>query len=606
YAPGVTGGADGDYHYPDGAAYARNAADIVETRVAVDRRAWYLLVRLSTMNDPRRTALEARLGRHVLLVHGRRGAFDGKRVRVAADARQALFEVRVRRSLYDPGTKVRRLFVASGVWDPAARSWYEPSPGGSPFFDLAYVPAEGMKSYWRDTRQSGDIAAESFARDRVSVRFGALTAHRCRRERRCRPYSGPTVGLFSRVVRSGQRLGRGVGLQQRYAQDSGTYPPNLYRSPFQPYAIYVPRHRTGAMVLLLHFLGGNYMSYPISSMPQVGDWAEKLGAIVVMPLARGEGGWYEGEAERDVFEVGRDAARHYRVDRDRVYLAGMSMGGFGTWRLGQLYPDQFARGIVWSGPMTPNTVWAYPTPPPSPSCGAGQRADCGYNLMDLFGNTRDLPLFVVHGGADELVPSSGAEHWMADYAARGHATYRYLFYPDRRHETSYPGSTEPWVLKWLGGLPRRETNPVHVTYRIRREFLQPRFGIFYRRAYWTRGLRLAPHASEGLIDASRSGGADRTKTLGDSVGADGLGPYRLRGADVTAPAATPNFVKLHLSGLVHAVLDTRRMGWTAGTTGRVTGDTDTPLDLVLRRPSGSVTVHLERGHFDVVVARAGS
>jgi hypothetical protein len=75
---------------------------------------------------------------------------------------------------------------------------------------------------------------------------------------------------------------------------------------------------------------------------------------------------------------------------------------------------------------------------------------------------------------------------------------------------------------------------------------------------------------------------------------------------VTAPAATPNFVKLHLSGLVHAVLDTRRMGWTAGTTGRVTGDTDTPLDLVLRRPSGSVTVHLERGHFDVVVARAGS
>jgi hypothetical protein len=60
YVPGATGGADGDYRYPSDAVLARNAADIVEVRLAADRRAWYLLVRLGTLNDPGRTAIEAR------------------------------------------------------------------------------------------------------------------------------------------------------------------------------------------------------------------------------------------------------------------------------------------------------------------------------------------------------------------------------------------------------------------------------------------------------------------------------------------------------------------------------------------------------------------
>jgi predicted esterase len=369
------------------------------------------------------------------------------------------------------------------------------------------------------------------------------------------------------------------------------------------------------MVLLLHFLGGNHMSYALSAMPQLADWAEKLGVIVVMPLARGEGGWYEGEAEKDVFEAWRDVAAHYSVDPDRVYLTGMSMGGFGTWRLGQLYPDLFARGIVWAGPMIPNGVWAYPQDPPAPSCGDDQPPDCGYNLMDLFGNTRDLPLFVVHGGADELVPSTGAEHWMADYATGGHATYRYLFYPDRSHETSFPASTEPWVLRWLDGLPARDTDPVTVTYRLDRRFFQPRLGIQYTRAYWVHGLALAPDATTGRIDATRSTGTDTTTVLPDSYGADALGPYRLRGNDVTPPPVDPDYVHVELAHISRAILDTRRMGWSGGAQ-RVVGDTDSPVDLILEESSAgpaavlgaaatqsgdSVTLHLGSGHFDVTV-----
>jgi predicted esterase len=480
------------------------------------------------------------------------------------------------------------VFVAAGLWDPAR--------GMSRFYDLAYVPAEGMDSYWRDARQSADLAAGTFADDAFSVDFGALA-----RGRRGPPYSGPREGLFSRVFRSGQPLGRGVTLQSRYAQDTGTSPPNLYRSPYQPYAIYVPHRQTGGLVLLLHFLGGNHMSYPLTSMPGLAQWAERLGVIVAMPLGRGEGGWYEGEAEKDVFEVWRDVASHYAVDPDRVYLAGMSMGGFGTWRLAQLYPDLFARAIIWSGPVVPDTFWVYPADPIAPSCDAEQGANCGYNLVDLFGNTRDVPLLVVHGGADELVTSTGAEYWMGLYGARGGATYRYLFYPARRHETSYPGTTTPWVEDWLAGLPSRQTNPVHVSYKVIRALAQRRYGIAYDRAYWVSGIALVAGAADGTVDARRATSPDRITVRPEAFGVDALGPYRLTGHDVTPAPPGANRVDLELTRIARVTLDTRRMGWTARAPQRLTGRTDTAVQLILAAGRRRVALALPPGAFDVTV-----
>ena len=615
---GVDGGAVGAYRYPSGNVYANDAADIVETRVAVGARAWFVLVRLNTLRDPALTAIEAKVDwRHVLLVHGQQGTFDGRPVAVAADSRQALFEVRIPFSVYNPGRGIHRVFVAAGLWNAGAGTWYYPATGQqvaldhaegkpvregpsteSPFFDLAYVADEGMDSYWRDAAQAADIASAQFGEDAFPVNFGALAQHTCPAAG-C--YQGPTQGLFGRVFRSGQQLGRGVTLLRRYGQNTGTYTRNVYRSPYQPYAIYVPHHQTGALVLLIHHLGGSYMSYPISSMPALAQWAEKLGVIVAMPEARGEGGWYQGEAEKDVFEVWRDVAEHYRVDPNRVYLAGMSMGGYGTWRLTQLYPDLFARAIVWSGLMTP--------------------AGGTLNLENLFGNSSNVPLLVVHGVADPDVPVTGPEQWMARYAAVAHGTYRYLLYLDRTHETTYPGSTAPWVESWLKGLPPRQTNPVRVTYTIKRSFFQPRFGITYSHAYWAQDLLLAAGAKTGSIDANRSTASAATTVLPTTYGADSLGPYRLKGSDVTPARADQNYIHLQLSSLAHAVLDTRQMGWTSTRPQHIVGRTDQPLELVLSgdyagrvsvtgassyTSRDAVALALPRGRFSVTVTVASA
>ena len=620
-------GAAGDYAYPADSdpnhpIYGKNAADIVEVRVAADAAATFLLVRLNMMNDPQVTAIEARFdGGHALVVHGQQGVIDGHPVGVVADIAQSLFEVRIPRTAYDPGDASRKVFVAAGLWDTSANTWYYPSPGSPPYYDLAYVPSEGMSSYWHDAQQSADIAANSFDKDAFPVDFGALREHGCPSGMSCPAYSGPQQGLITRVFRSGQPLGRGTILQPRWGQSNGGLGYQLYRSPYQPYSLYVPKHPTGAIVFLLHFLGGNHMSYEITSMPELADWAEQLGVTVVMPLGRGEAGWYESEAEKDFFEVWRDYGSHYQWDPDRVYLTGMSMGGFGTWRLGQLYPDLFSRGIIWSGPITPDSIWVGPTPvmypQQSPPACDRDSAGCGYNLSDLFGNTRNVPLFVVHGGMDELVPSTGAQSWMKQYGAVGGATYRFAFYPTHRHETSYPGTTEHFTLDWLRGLPPRQVDPVHVSYILQRRFMQPDLGGFsYHGAYWVGGLQLAPGASQGTVDADRATAADQATPFGPLPGVDSLGPYILSGSDVAPAAAAPNQVTLQLSQFAALTLDPARMGWVQSVAQHLKGKTDTAIAVTLAADYGSgttvqgatfgrdgraIVLHLPAGAFDVTV-----
>lgn len=595
YVPGVTGGANGDYHYPaQDDVYARNAADIVEVRAAIDATNWYLLVRLNTLIDPTTTAIEAKAGGKSLLLHGQTGTFDGHAVTVVADAQQATFEARVPRSMFDPTIHNDELFVAAGLWNPTANNWFQPSSsGGSPYFDLAYVPKEEMTSYWRDAQQSTDILFQSYANDSIPVDWRSMAARRCPVAGACPQYSGPTSGLFSRQFRSGQHIGEGVAFQTRYSQDSGAYTRNVYKARYQPYAIYRPQHPTGAMVLLLHHLGGSYMAYSITAMPALSAWAEKLGVTIVMPEGRGEGGWYEGEAEKDAFEAWRDAAQHYSLDRERVYLAGMSMGGYGTWRLSQLYPDLFARGIIWAGLLT--------TPDD--------------NLQLLFGNTRNVPLMVVHGALDPLVPAPGPEAWMPDYAAKTTGDFRYYFYPSKSHETNFPGTTGPHIVDFLSGLPARERNPVSVTYTLRRSYLQPSFGISYDGAYWAHGMILAKEAKVGRVEANRARTADTVKPLTQSVGADALGVYRLTGQDVTRARPLQNFVTLTATGLSRAGLNTTQMGWSRAAQ-RIVGETDQPMDLIVHgdyaralRVTGApaaqvhsqITVHLPKGTFDVSI-----
>ena len=56
----------------------------------------------------------------------------------------------------------------------------------------------------------------------------------------------------------------------------------------------------------------------------------------------------------------------FSVDRDRIYLSGLSMGGFGTWYTAMAYPDLFAAiapccgsGMAWNAGVLKMPIWAF-------------------------------------------------------------------------------------------------------------------------------------------------------------------------------------------------------------------------------------------------------
>lgn len=98
----------------------------------------------------------------------------------------------------------------------------------------------------------------------------------------------------------------------------------------------------------------------------------KLPFLVVAPQCP-RGQWWEPEAVNALVE---NVIRTYRVDRDRVYLTGLSMGGFGTWVASSQRPDLYAAILPICGGIDPDNVAAL----------------------------TKMPIWTVHGDADTAVP----------------------------------------------------------------------------------------------------------------------------------------------------------------------------------------------------------
>ncbi len=86
--------------------------------------------------------------------------------------------------------------------------------------------------------------------------------------------------------------------------------------------------------------------------------------IVAMPQCRPESFWV---AEiPNIRHFIQELVNKYRADESRIYLTGLSMGGYGTWYTASRYPELFAAiapvcggGMVWKAPLLKMPIWAF-------------------------------------------------------------------------------------------------------------------------------------------------------------------------------------------------------------------------------------------------------
>src|SRR5207248_1822646 len=139
------------------------------------------------------------------------------------------------------------------------------------------------------------------------------------------------------------------------------------------------------------------------------------------PGARG--GW-SGRSAREALQALEEVVQKYHGDRSRLYLTGVSMGGYGTWDIATEHPNLFAAAM--------------------PLCGG-----TSYHTNETAQALKSLPLWVFHGDKDATVPVVNSRALAAAVKAAGNPNVRYTEYPDVDHNCWDIAYNDPKVIEWL-------------------------------------------------------------------------------------------------------------------------------------------------------------
>jgi hypothetical protein len=523
----------GTLTYPTGEAYANNAADFVELRVKplADRTAFR--VTFNTLKEPERTAFTIALGSSegdvrwphgagvsspadlFLTVHGGSAELidaqtgepvQGPAPTASVDETRRQVDVRVPHGAWNPGNALVRIAAGAGLWDTGAGGYLGPqatasegrpggaAPGNPPpaLFNMAFRFREPMPkianpvtntiaegavlagadgAFWRERMQAAELAQGDVSEFFAEVDFGKLEAG-------THDDSGvPTTGAINRILASRFSFGQGVDHERDCSVNfSREFPcDGRFLGQLQPYSVYVPDkpapERGFGLTFLLHGLSANHNMEPLDSKHarQLGDRGP--GSLVVSPLGRGPDGFYQDIAEADVFEVWADVARRYPLDSTWVSSSGFSMGGIGTYRLLERWPDLFARGA----PIV------------------------GYeSAEEHLPSLRNIPVMPWNAGQDELVNPTLYEPTTQRLDELGLRFIADVFSP-AGHITLGANDEFGPQADFLGE-HRVDRDPAHITYVVSPNRDSQRAMAIADHAYWLSGLRVRGQG-HGTIDA---------------------------------------------------------------------------------------------------------
>lgn len=134
--------------------------------------------------------------------------------------------------------------------------------------------------------------------------------------------------------------------------------------------------------------------------------------------------WWPEQAEA-IDALIEELLENYPVDPQRIYLTGLSMGGFGTWYLACRTPERFA-AIV-------------------PICGGGYWV---HGFPDWVLELKQTPTWVFHGAKDPVVPLAASQQLVDLLQANG-GNVRFTIYPEALHDSWSETYENPELYSWL-------------------------------------------------------------------------------------------------------------------------------------------------------------
>lgn len=175
------------------------------------------------------------------------------------------------------------------------------------------------------------------------------------------------------------------------------------------------------LILFLHGAGelGNKLELVKKhGIPKIVERRPDFPFVVLSPQCPDETTWWDHH--RTLKLLLDEIVAKYAIGRHRIYLTGLSMGGYGTWSLAMTYPKLFAAI--------------------APICGGG--------FPEFACLLKDVPIWAFHGAEDRVVKLEASQRIVDALRACG-GDVRFTVYPGAGHDPWTRTYNNPKLYKWF-------------------------------------------------------------------------------------------------------------------------------------------------------------
>jgi len=231
--------------------------------------------------------------------------------------------------------------------------------------------------------------------------------------------------LFTNAFAAEARQGEGL-LTRNVAVGKNSY----------TYQVFVPAKLRGQknlpVILFLHGIGqrgaGGLLPTEGPAASIARGYLEGVPAIILLPRCDKQYFWNDGEMERMTLAALDETVREFGADTKRLYLAGVSMGGYGAWHFASQRPGKFAAVVS--------------------VCG-GSPVRAGERFATVARGVGRTPVWVFHGAEDRVVQVSESRRMVEALRAVEGNRVRYSEYAKVGHNVWLKALGEPALLPWL-------------------------------------------------------------------------------------------------------------------------------------------------------------
>ncbi|MBM3876897.1 MAG: phospholipase [Verrucomicrobia bacterium] len=217
-------------------------------------------------------------------------------------------------------------------------------------------------------------------------------------------------------------------------QKAHSFEKTLTRKVSLDYLLFLPKGydakapKRWPTILFLHGAGErgtNIWKVTVHGPPKIVKTRPDFQFIVISPQCPSGRTWESDSLTALLDEV---TAKH-NVDTNRVYLTGLSMGGYGTWNLGLTQAERFAAI--------------------APICGGGDRIAMLLASPARRSAVLKTPVWAFHGAKDAVVPLEESEKMVAALKRAGHKSVELTVYPEAQHDSWTETYNNPKLYEWF-------------------------------------------------------------------------------------------------------------------------------------------------------------